>query len=213
MIQYLFQQQYELFITIAFGLIFSLTFHEFGHGKVASLIGDDTAKRAGRLTLNPIPHIDPMGLLMLMLIGIGYAKPVPTDPRKFNTRWGMLLVAAAGPGMNLLLAIVIINFYNLGLQLGIPLFRTAEAYEFFTTLGLINMLLMLFNLLPIGPLDGSYILPYVLPRNVARNYLIFNQRYGAYALLGLIVLSFLGVPVFQSLLRFGHSVLSLIVFV
>ena len=213
MIQYLFQHQYELFITIAFGLIFSLTFHEYGHGKVASLIGDDTAERAGRLTLNPIPHIDPLGLLMLMVIGIGYAKPVPADPRKFNTRWGMLLVAAAGPGMNLLLAIVIINFYSLGLKLGIPLFKTVEAYEFFTTLGLINMLLMLFNLLPVGPLDGSYILPYVLPRKVALKYLAFNQRYGAYALLPLIVLSFLGVPVFQSLLRFGHAVLGLIIFI
>lgn len=213
MIQFLLQQQYELFITIAFGLIFSLTFHEYGHGKVASLIGDDTAERAGRLTLNPLPHIDPMGLLMLMLIGIGYAKPVPTDPRRFNTRWGMLMVAAAGPGMNLLLAIVIINVYSLGLKLGIPLFGTAGAYEFFTTLGLINMLLMLFNLLPIGPLDGSYIFPYLLPRDLAQKYLVLNQRYGVYALLTLIVLSFLGVPVFQTLLRFGHSVLGLIVFI
>jgi len=115
--------------------------------------------------------------------------------------------------MNLLLAIVIINVYSLGLKLGIPLFKTAEAYEFFTTLGLINMLLMLFNLLPIGPLDGSYILPYVLPRKVARQYMTFNYRYGAYALLTLIALNFLGVPVFQSLLRFGHAALGLIIFV
>jgi Zn-dependent protease len=124
MIQLLLQQHYVLFITITFALIFSLTFHEYGHGKVASLIGDDTAERAGRLTLNPIPHIDPLGLLMVLLIGIGYAKPVPTDPRKFNTRWGMLMVAAAGPGMNLLLAVVTINLYVLGFKLGIPLFKT-----------------------------------------------------------------------------------------
>ena len=101
MIQLLFQQQYILFALIAFALIFSLTFHEYGHGKVASLIGDDTAERAGRLTLNPLPHIDPLGLLMVLIIGIGYAKPVPTDPRKFNTRWGTLLVAGAGPGMKI----------------------------------------------------------------------------------------------------------------
>ena len=68
MIQLLFQQQYLLFVLIAFALIFSLTFHEFGHAKVASLIGDDTARRAGRLTLNPVPHIDPVGLLMVLLI-------------------------------------------------------------------------------------------------------------------------------------------------
>jgi len=213
MIQLLFQQQYVLFAMIAFALIFSLTFHEYGHGKVASLIGDDTAERAGRLTLNPIPHIDPMGLLMLLLIGIGYAKPVPADPRKFNTRWGTLMVAAAGPGMNLLLAVVSINIFVLGFKLGLPLFKTPEAYEFFRTLGLINMLLMLFNLLPIGPLDGSYILPYALPRETALKYLRFNQRYGVYALLTLIVLNFVGVPVFNTLWRIGNAMLNLVIFI
>ena len=210
MIQLLFQQQYVLFILIAFALIFSLTFHEYGHGKVASLIGDDTAKRAGRMTLNPVPHIDPLGLLMVLLIGIGYAKPVPTDPRNFNTRWGTLLVAAAGPGMNLLLAIVTINLYGIGLKMGIPLFQTEVAYFFFTYLALINMLLMLFNLLPIGPLDGSYILPYVLPRNVALNFMRLNRQYGAYALLALIALNFAGVPVFASIWRIGEFMLDII---
>ncbi len=212
MIQLLFQQQYVLFVIISFALIFSLTFHEYGHGKVASLIGDDTAERAGRLTLNPIPHIDPLGLLMVLLIGIGYAKPVPADPRKFNTRWGTLLVAAAGPGMNLLLAVVTINIYVLGFKMGFPLFKTPEAYEFFKIIGLINMLLMLFNLLPIGPLDGSYILPYVLPRRVALKYLQLNQRYGAYALLALIALNFLGVPVFNTLWSIGNAMLNLVIF-
>lgn len=213
MIQLLFQQQYVLFITISFALIFSLTFHEYGHGKMASLIGDDTAARAGRLTLNPIPHIDPIGLLMVLLIGIGYAKPVPADPRKFNTRWGMLMVAAAGPAMNLLLAVVTFNLYVLGLKLGFPLFQTPEAYEFFRTLGLINMLLMLFNLLPVGPLDGSYILPYALPKRMALQYLQLNQRYGVYALLALVALNFLGVPVFQTLWRIGNIMLKLVIFV
>ncbi len=212
MIQLLFQQQYVLFVIIAFALIFSLTFHEYGHGKVASLIGDDTAERAGRLTLNPIPHIDPLGLLMVLLIGIGYAKPVPADPRKFNTRWGTLMVAAAGPGMNLLLAVVTINIYVIGFKMGLPLFKTPEAYEFFKIIGLINMLLMLFNLLPIGPLDGSYILPYVLPKRVALKYLQLNQRYGAYALLALIALNFLGVPVFDTLWSIGNAMLNLVIF-
>ena len=74
MIQLIFQQQYIAFILITFALIFSLTFHEYGHGKAASMIGDDTAERAGRLTLNPIPHIHPVGLLMVILIGFGFAK-------------------------------------------------------------------------------------------------------------------------------------------
>jgi len=139
MIQLLFDQQYLLFILIAFALIFSLTFHEYGHGKVAAMIGDDTAKRAGRLTLNPIPHIDPLGLFMVLAIGIGYVKPVPTDPRKFNTRWGMLLVAAAGPAMNLLLAIVTVNLYLIGQKAGWPLFDTPAANIFFYFLPLINL--------------------------------------------------------------------------
>jgi len=213
MIQLIFQQEYLAFILIAFALVFSLTCHEFGHGKMASLIGDDTAERAGRLTLNPIPHIDPIGLLMVLLIGIGYARPVPTDPRKFNTRWGMLMVAAAGPAMNLLLAIIAINVYVIGLKLGIGIFQTEVASFFFTYLALINMLLMLFNLLPIGPLDGSYILPYALPRNAAIRYQQLNARYGTYALLGLIVLNFLGVPVFESIWNIGEFMLRIILVV
>lgn len=210
MIQLLVQQQYILFAFIAFALVFSLTFHEYGHGKVASLIGDDTAKRAGRLTLNPIPHIDPVGLLMVLLIGIGYAKPVPADPRKFNTRWGTLMVAAAGSGMNLLLAIVVINLYGFGLKSGIEFFESQAATFFFTYLALINLLLMLFNLLPIGPLDGSYILPYALPPRMAQQYRYYNQRFGAYALLALIGLHFLGVPIFETIWNAGTFVLDII---
>jgi len=213
MIQLILQQQYLAFVLISFALIFSLTFHEFGHGKMASLIGDDTAKRAGRLTLNPIPHIDPIGLLMVLLIGIGYARPVPTDPRKFNTRWGVLLVAAAGPAMNLLLAIVVYNVYAIGLKLGIGLFQTPVAEFFFTYLALINLLLMLFNLLPIGPLDGSYILPYALPREAAIKFQQLNTRYGAFALLGLILLSFAGVPIFETLWKLGEFMLGVILIV
>lgn len=213
MIKLLFEHQYLLFAFIAFALVFSLTFHEYGHGKMASLIGDDTARRAGRLTLNPLPHLDPVGLLMVLLIGIGYAKPVPTDPRKYNTRWGTLLVAAAGPGMNLLLAIVTINLYGLGVKAGIALFQGEGAYYFFTYLASINLLLMLFNLLPIGPLDGSYILPYALPPHLARQYFYYNQRFGAFVLLGLIGLQFLGVPVFETIFVVGNYVLDFIRFV
>lgn len=210
MIALIYQQQYLAFIVIGFALIFSLTFHEFGHGKMASMIGDDTAERAGRLTLNPIPHIHPVGLLMVLLIGIGFARPVPTDPRKFNTRWGILLVAAAGPAMNLLLAFLAVNLYALGLKAGWPLFYSEGASAFFYFLPLINMLLMLFNLLPIGPLDGSYILPYLLPRELARNYLQFNQRYGSYLLLAIVALHFLGIPVFSKLWEFGEFLLRLV---
>ena len=212
MIQLIFQQQYLAFVLVLFALVFSLTFHEYGHGKMASMIGDDTAERAGRLTLNPIPHIHPIGLLMVILIGIGFARPVPADPRKFNTRWGILLVAAAGPAMNLLLAILFINIYAIGLKLGITFFASSTAGFFFGFLALINLLLMFFNLLPIGPLDGSYILPYALPREMRIIYQRLNQQYGMYLLLGLIVANFLGVPVVESLWKFGSHALEFLRF-
>lgn len=213
MIQLILQQQYLAFILITFALIFSLTFHEFGHGKMASLIGDDTAERAGRLTLNPIPHIHPVGLLMVILIGFGFARPVPADARKFNTRWGILLVAAAGPAMNLLLAFITINLYAIGFKMGIAIFQTPVANFFFTYLAQINMLLMLFNLLPIGPLDGSYILPYALPRDMALRFQRINARFGTYLLLSLVVISFAGVPVFEKIWQLGEFMVRLILIV
>ena len=206
------QQQYAVFLLIIIALVISLSFHEYGHGRVALMMGDDTARRAGRLTLNPLRHIDPMGLLMVILIGFGYAKPVPTDPRQFKSRLGILWVAAAGPAMNLLLAIVVINVYALGLRFGIEAFANEGAFFFFTFLTQINLLLMLFNLLPIGPLDGHHILPYFLPRPLANKYREYNHRYGVMLLLGLVVLNILGLPVFESIWKLGQWMTQLIIF-
>ncbi len=194
-------------------LIISLTFHEYGHAIVAKLYGDDTAQKAGRLTLNPVAHIDPGGLMMVVLVGFGYAKPVPTNPANFSSRWATLWVSAAGPGMNLLVAIITINFYILGLQAGWSLFEGQGPQFFFIFLAKINLLLMLFNLIPIGPLDGHYILPYFLPRSLAMRYLYYNQRYGVYALFALIALSLIGVPILSTVLSIGNSLLPIIVFV
>ncbi len=213
MIQLLFQQKYELFVLITIALIISLTFHEYGHAIVAKLYGDDTAQKAGRLTLNPVAPIDPGGLLMVVLVGFGYAKPVPTNPANFSSRWGTLWVSAAGPAMNLLVAIISINLYILGLQAGWSLFEGQGPQFFFTYMALINLLLMLFNLIPIGPLDGHYILPYFLSRSMAQRYLYYNQRYGVYALFALIVLSLVGVPIFRTVWNIGESLLPFIVFV
>ena len=206
------QQQYAVFILIIVALIISLSFHEYGHGRVALMMGDDTARRAGRLTLNPMAHIDPMGLLMVVLIGFGYAKPVPTNPNQFRSRLGILWVAAAGPAMNLLLAIVTINVFAIGLRLEIAPFANEGAYFFFTFLTQINLLLMLFNLLPIGPLDGHHILPYFLPRHAAMRYRELNHRYGVMLLLGLVALNLLGIPVFESIWALGQWMMQLIIF-
>jgi len=109
MIQKLVAGQWLEFSIILGAILLSLSFHEFGHAWVAKRFGDDTAQRAGRLTLNPISHIDPMGLMMVVFVGFGWAKPVPTDPRNFTSRYADMLVAAAGPAMNLLLAVIVVN--------------------------------------------------------------------------------------------------------
>ena len=211
MINLLFQGQVMVFILILFSLILSLTFHEYGHGIVAKLYGDRTAELQGRLTLNPLAHIDPMGLLMVMIIGFGYAKPVPTDPRNYNSRWGILMVAAAGPFMNLIVAFFTINLYIFGLSQGWSLFEGTGANTFFLFLASINMLLMLFNLIPIGPLDGHYILPYFLPQRLARQYMILNDRYGSWFLLAIIGLAIMGIPIFKYVWELSQVMLKFII--
>ena len=199
--------QIALFTLIVIALVISLSFHEFGHAAVARLFGDDTAQRMGRLTLNPVAHIDPMGLLMVILVGFGWARPVQTDPRNFTSRSASLWVAAAGPGMNLLLAFAVVNFYSLGSQAGWGFLEGAGPEIFFYYLATINLVLMLFNLIPLGALDGHYILPHFLGPRAAMAYNDFNDRYGNMALMGLVLLSLAGVPVFRFILGIGGALL------
>ena len=213
MIDLIFQGQELLFLVILAALVISLSFHEFGHAFTAWRFGDPTAKNAGRLTLNPLAHIDPMGLLMVVFVGFGYAKPVPTNPRFFNSRYAELLVAAAGPAMNLLLAIVSINLFLLGVKWGWIHPADPRAAMFFFYLAQINLLLMIFNLLPIGALDGHYILPYFLPRRVSAAYRYYNERYGNYALLALVALAILGVPIFSTMIGLSQGLVGLLAFV
>ena len=216
MIQKLVAGQWLEFSIILGAILLSLSFHEFGHAWVAKRFGDDTAQRAGRLTLNPISHIDPMGLMMVVFVGFGWAKPVPTDPRNFTSRYADMLVAAAGPAMNLLLAVIVVNvlvqvwpvvWYEDRILIPDEPLPKAMLYVVH-----INLLLMVFNLLPIGALDGHYILPYFLPRQLSQRYRYYNERYGNFALLGLIALSFLGVPVVQAVWHISNILLPLIVF-
>ena len=213
MIALVFQGQILLFALLLTALVLSLSFHELGHAYVAKLSGDDTAERAGRMTLNPVAHIDPMGLLMVVLVGFGYAKPVPTDPRNFRSRRADLWIAAAGPGMNLVLAALAWNLFLSMRSAGVDFFYGANVETFFLLLVQINLLLMLFNLIPLGPLDGHYILPYFLPRRLRELYRHYNARYGVFALLALIVAGLFGVPVFSALMSFAGSMLPYITFV
>ncbi|HCX87478.1 MAG TPA: site-2 protease family protein [Gammaproteobacteria bacterium] len=213
MISLIHEGQWVLFAVIMAALVISLSFHEFGHAFAALRFGDDTARRAGRLTVNPMAHIDPLGLLMVVFVGFGYAKPVPTNPRQFTSRYAELLVAAAGPAMNLLLAIISVNAYLLALKWGWVSPVDLGPYLFFILLAKINLLLMIFNMLPVGALDGHYILPYFLPRRLSKAYRDYNARYGNIALLALVVLAIMGVPIFSKIIGLSAGLLHWIAFV
>ena len=209
----LFQGEYLTFVAILAALIMSLSLHEFGHAFAAKQFGDDTAERQGRLTINPIAHIDLMGLLMVLIIGFGYAKPVPTNPRNYNSFWAQLVVAAAGPMANLIIAIVCYNLFRYGVQSGWSSFTDPSVQQVFNIVVIVNLVLLVFNLIPLGPLDGHYILPYFLPRVVASKYQVLNARYGSYLFLGLILLSLAGVPIFKFVFNVGIGILPYITFV
>jgi Zn-dependent protease len=156
---------------IAVVLLFSVIVHEVAHGYVALLNGDPTARMLGRLTLNPVPHIDPVGTILLPLLLyianlpiIGMAKPVPVNPLNYrNYRWGEFAVSAAGPVSNLVLAALFSLVLHLGFQ--------NPGLMAMARIGVsLNILLALFNLIPIPPLDGSHILAIFLPRELARLY-------------------------------------------
>lgn len=178
-------------------MIFAIVFHEVAHGLVARMLGDPTAAQLGRLTLNPIKHVDPIGTILLpgalKLMGLpvfGWAKPVPVDFRRLkNPRRDMVLVAAAGPGMNLVMAGVgAIALGLLAMAVPSPVDHTVPH---FTALSLlffiqINIFLALFNLIPIPPFDGSHILEGLLPDSAARAYGSL-RKYGFLLVIGLIV--------------------------
>ncbi|MDA1073371.1 MAG: site-2 protease family protein [Proteobacteria bacterium] len=212
MISLLDQGLYTLFVLLAFALVISLTFHEFGHALIAKRFGDDTAEKAGRLTLNPVAHIDIVGFLMVVFVGFGYAKPVPTNPRNYSRPSAEIWVAAAGPLMNLTLAMVTWNLYLLMAGLEVAFFKSEATLMFFLILARVNLLLMVFNLLPVAPLDGHYIAPYLLPESMRETFKRFNTQYGPMLLLALVLSSLFGFPVFSWVLGVGDTLLGLISF-
>jgi Zn-dependent protease len=149
-------------------LVLSLTVHEWAHAASAKALGDDTAERLGRLSLNPLHHIDPIGTLILPLLGVplGWAKPVPLNPLRFRADVGMatglLLTAAAGPASNLLLALLTAGLVGLTAHLA-PGLLPGALTPVVSTFVVLNVLLAFFNLLPIPPLDGSRIVESLIP--------------------------------------------------
>lgn len=190
-------------------LLFTITCHEAAHGLAASLLGDPTARLAGRISLNPVRHIDPLGM-MIMLIPphIGWARPVPVDPRHFKSeRTGMFLVALAGPLANVVVACLCAAVFHaianmpvenpggLAVKVLVPTATMAHAGVY------VSLLIAAFNLLPIPPLDGSSILARFLPARLAYAYLSLG-RYGILLVIGLLFLGNL----------FGFSILGTLLF-
>lgn len=173
-------------------ILIAITFHEYAHGRVAAILGDPTPASQGRLTLNPVKHLDVMGSLMLVLIGFGWAKPVQVNPFHFriNREKGMMIVGLAGPMMNLVIALLGGVGYNLFGTIVLP-GTTVTSGLFFSYLIWFNVMLAVFNMIPLPPLDGSKVLMGVLPKG---NFKLFHtlESYGPIILLALLLFGVIG---------------------
>ncbi len=208
-----FAQNIQLLSVQFVPFVMAVVFHEYAHGFIASRWGDATAKESGRLTLNPLPHVDPLGTLvfpiLMMLSGthilFGWAKPVPIDPRRFRKfRPALFWVSFAGPGMNFLLATLSAAAFC-AIQRWVP--QSFYLFEPLITMCYVsitlNYALGIFNLIPLPPLDGSKIIESVLPLELARKYESLS-RYGMLILMALLftgALSAIGTPI-----RFASNV-------
>lgn len=175
-------------IYLVIGLFIGMILHEYMHGRAADALGDHTARNSGRLTLNPIPHIDPFGTILIPLVLLfvsggnwlfGYAKPVPVNPFAMKKpKRDMMLIAFAGPLTNITLAFLIASLGTIARLMGAHVPFTIEGisggwgyfFEFLYFASYINLVLGMFNLIPIPPLDGSHILSYFLPAQARRRY-------------------------------------------
>ena len=185
----------------AVALVVAITIHEFSHTVVANGLGDTTAKCLGRLSLNPLKHLDPSGTAMILLAGFGWGKPVPVNPHRLaHAATGASLVAAAGPFSNLAVAFLLAIPIKIGIldYTGFGIYSVAELIDggilstlsiLFTLIISLNLLLAVFNLIPLAPLDGSRMLEGFIPRGHSASYARL-QQYGPVILIGIIMMEY-----------------------
>ncbi|MCL2616188.1 MAG: site-2 protease family protein [Defluviitaleaceae bacterium] len=187
-------------------LIVAFTVHELSHGLMAYALGDNTAKYDGRLTLNPVRHIDPIGFLILLFAGFGWAKPVMVDTRNFRyPKQDMALTAVAGPLSNFLLAFISVMLL-VPLMMGPGGGISGGLATFLSYMMQLNLVLGIFNLIPLPPLDGSKLFGVLLPDSVYFSFIGFGSRYGMIILLILVFTGMLG-NIISPLLSFGMNLL------
>lgn len=181
-------------VALAFiiGLVFAITIHEFAHALVAYRLGDPTAKLAGRLTLNPQSHLDPIGTIALLIVGIGWGKPTPFDPFNLrNIKRDSALISAAGALSNFLLAIALSIPYLIAYFTGNLSQTINMVYQVLSIVIWINLILAVFNLIPVAPLDGFKVLAGLLPRDWYNDF-VQTERYGIFILLFLLITGAVG---------------------
>jgi Zn-dependent protease len=179
----------QLFAAFVIAVIVGITFHEFSHAAVATLQGDQTARSQGRLTLNPLSHLDPLGSIAIIIAGFGWGRPVPVTPSRLrNRRLGYVMVGLAGPAANFVVALVSVVAVRLAYSPTDLTFDVNFTLRLLETLVVVNVLLGVFNLLPIPPLDGSTLLSIALPPS-RQNIVRFLEQYGIFLLLALLFLA------------------------
>jgi Zn-dependent protease len=200
----------QVFVAFVIAVIAGITFHEFSHAAVATLQGDQTARSQGRLTLNPLSHLDPLGSIALVLAGFGWGRPVPFAPTHLRSRrMGAALVGLAGPAANFLLAIAAVIGLRIVYPSAVSTFDVDFSVILLDMLVTLNVVLGVFNLLPIPPLDGSRLLSIVLPPS-RQSIVYFLDQYGIFLLLGILILApNLLTPIFRAITQALYGLVGL----
>ena len=207
---FLLRDEPQLFLAFVIAVIVGITFHEFSHAAVASLQGDQTARSQGRLTLNPISHLDPLGSIALIVAGFGWGRPVPVTPSRLRyRRLGQVMVGLAGPAANFVVALIAAVALRIVYPTVGTTFDVGFTVTLLYTLVAVNVVLGVFNLLPIPPLDGSTLLSIALPPS-RQNIVAFLDQYGIFLLLGLLILApNLLTPIFRAITQALYGLVGL----